>query len=855
MGITRLTISLICLPLLLGAAFLIPQPQHVHAIGFSSVEECQKAGYYNCDLYVKYGSGTVTDIAGTALSAVPPLNALKTGLSVAGSVAGSALQTVATSVILPVLSYLLYWIAVLCTNILGVVAWVFDAIVPLSLNSTAYALGFLTTSWGIVLNLANMFFIFILIYLAFVIMLRAETTRTMQTLAWVVAIALVVNFSFFFTRVVIDAGNILAVWLYNGITSLQVIANAQPWGGKTDITAGIMNAVGFFKLMGTYSFAKLDQLGDAKSSFETLIYISTILVSAILIVALAAAAIKFLVRIVGLWFVLIASPVAFVSKTLHQTQHFFDSWFRALIGFSFYPAIFLFMFYILTLVSTGLGQNDLLGQISSLNSSSGTASVVALIGEVVIRLGFMVALLFVGLKIADWITEAVGGLSATLMGKVSSTILGGGFRAGAATGAWALRNTAGRGAQRFAESSFLRGKAQQTGVAGSLWRGVLGTSGWTARKTFDVRNAPGGGLISKTLGVGNIDVGKATTKTFTEQEKKRTERKIAFGEKLKPSKTQIEKEQEAIIKAQTPAQQQALANAAKAYDNAKKKVDEVGDAESRRELKAAKQAFDRMMKPINDEVEKRTGAGNVDSYAQSITTPKATNLWMPSKTAYEAAAKLRDSKNKGGNVLATLKKVSGTKPEDHPVPPGYRWNPETQANEPIPEAQPQHQQQRQQQNTQPQNAPTIISPSDVAPNRLSDEERARRLAPNQTVVGPGGSAFDTRTMQERIAAESNPERRAQLEEDFRLMQEDMRRTFSDVGKAVSEQRGATEKLASAVDHLAQSPKASTQHNAVPYWKPTKQVVSFDEKTMDLFKKISRDVKNLKKKSEDKKDEA
>ena len=100
-------------------------------------------------------------------------------------------------------------------------AWVgaafFSIVVQLSLTSSAYALDFLAQGWTVVRDLANMTFIFILIFIALTIMFRAGTPGTIKTLATVVVVALLVNFSFFFTRVVIDAGNLLAVQFYNAI--------------------------------------------------------------------------------------------------------------------------------------------------------------------------------------------------------------------------------------------------------------------------------------------------------------------------------------------------------------------------------------------------------------------------------------------------------------------------------------------------------------------------------------------------------------------------------------------------------------------------------------------------------------
>ncbi|TSC68474.1 MAG: Uncharacterized protein G01um101456_629 [Parcubacteria group bacterium Gr01-1014_56] len=150
-----------------------------------------------------------------------------TGSNVDCTKAGDAAATTAAKEAgsAPIGNTLAEWISnivyVFTVGLGGLIAYVasyfFNFAVYLSLSSTAYAMNFVTSGWEMTRDLANMAFIFILIYIAVNIMLLAETSDTMKTLVRVIAIALVINFSFFFVRVVIDGGNILAIQFYNGI--------------------------------------------------------------------------------------------------------------------------------------------------------------------------------------------------------------------------------------------------------------------------------------------------------------------------------------------------------------------------------------------------------------------------------------------------------------------------------------------------------------------------------------------------------------------------------------------------------------------------------------------------------------
>ncbi|KKW35970.1 MAG: hypothetical protein UY83_C0001G0001, partial [Candidatus Adlerbacteria bacterium GW2011_GWA1_54_10] len=358
-------------------------------------------------------------------------------------------------------------------------AYFLGLIVQLSLDSSAYALQFLTDAWTVVRDIANMAFIFILIYIAFEIMLGAETAGTMRRLAWVIAIALIVNFSFFITRVVIDAGNILAVQFYNSIPVPAGTPGIGP-GNAKDLSASIMNAVGVQKLYGAGSFesAKL----AAKGTWSGVILFSVVSISLGLILyglffIFLQVGLKFLMRVVALWFVIIASPLALVSKTLKQTEAFYKTWQDYLIKFSFYPAIFLFMFLLLTTFLTQMmdgqqGKNifSTLAGAQSAPGSPGDVVFGALIAGVFIRMAFVVVLLYVGLKAADWVVQQGNGLAQKATGWIGGAMSGVarfGGRQMLRGGGLAFQQGVGRGANRLANQ-----------LSDSRWTNQPGLRGW-----------------------------------------------------------------------------------------------------------------------------------------------------------------------------------------------------------------------------------------------------------------------------------------------------------------------------------------------------------------------------------------
>ncbi len=304
---------------------------------------------------------------------------------------------------------------------------VFNIGVQMSLQSAAYSQLFLTSGWGAARDIANMLFIFILIYIAVTIIYSAETHGTMKTLAAVVVMALLINFSFFITRVVVDAGNILAVQFYNAIPAQpmsQTAANSSLQastlnslglspGDKKDLTASIMETIKVQKLLGQESFKKFTERNGFVTNvlIQVTVYIMVGWIFAILALAFFAVGFKFIIRIIILWFVIIAAPLAFAMRAFASNdiaRKLYNEWQSALLKFSFYPAVFLFMFLIMNYIMQEMGKTgglvpDVFAILSTTapGSTDPAVSLGGAFATVLIRLGFVVIMLLFGLKAAD----------------------------------------------------------------------------------------------------------------------------------------------------------------------------------------------------------------------------------------------------------------------------------------------------------------------------------------------------------------------------------------------------------------------------------------------------------------------
>ena len=357
------------------------------------------------------------------------------------------------------------WIAnivyVFTVGLGGLIAYVasyfFNFAVYLSLSSTAYAMDFVTSGWEMVRDLANMAFIFILIYIAINIMLSAETSDTMKTLVRVIAIALVINFSFFFVRVVIDGGNILATQFYNGIGgphapllkdslskqgvilnnagSAPALLTGASYNAK-DLTISIMGAVGVTDILNTESFKRFVATNNPVTVLITLsfIYICVGIVFGLLAAMFFTIGLKFISRVVVLWLVIIAAPLALVLRAIPNktAEGYFKQWLNALITYSLYPAIFLFLFIIIADFASALAVcseaarangctpsvvGAIFSDINRPNDVGGVAYIASIAANVGIRLGFLMLLLYLALQASNAVSKWGGEIAQNITAK------------------------------------------------------------------------------------------------------------------------------------------------------------------------------------------------------------------------------------------------------------------------------------------------------------------------------------------------------------------------------------------------------------------------------------------------------
>lgn len=217
----------------------------------------------------------------------------------------------------------------------------------------------ITSIWTMVRDLFNILFIFSLVYIGLRIIYDSDDSRTKKMLGMLIAAALLVNFSLYIAKVVVDVSNFTAVQIYSTAT-----------GG----ISGTFQITDYFGLnQGSISGAYMEVLrvptwfnADAGSLGNVFVYsVMMMLFLMFLGFVLAYGALMITVRFIAIIFYLMFSPFMFLGWILPQFQSYATKWWKGFLGYSFFAPVYIFMLYIglysLQQIKTGFGENASFG--------------------------------------------------------------------------------------------------------------------------------------------------------------------------------------------------------------------------------------------------------------------------------------------------------------------------------------------------------------------------------------------------------------------------------------------------------------------------------------------------------------
>ncbi len=278
------------------------------------------------------------------------------------------------------------WFLKISAFFLFTMATLFETSIDYSLNirDLLDQIPIVNLSWAIFRDLANLSFIFILLYASINIILGTNGYNVKAILTKVILVAVFINFSLFFTKITIDISNIVALQFYGKLVSNS---KTKVDDGTSGLTHGLMSSLGlttFFTTAGEKHSTEPQQVVANKSNADRIWRLILTAIMGIVFITvtafvLGAAAIMFVIRSAILIFLMMLSPLAFAATIIPGYSGEFEKWKTTLFKQAFFAPVYMALFYtvIITLSKWSLGKGgDGLNIETLAANSSGTVEIV-----------------------------------------------------------------------------------------------------------------------------------------------------------------------------------------------------------------------------------------------------------------------------------------------------------------------------------------------------------------------------------------------------------------------------------------------------------------------------------------------
>jgi hypothetical protein len=231
------------------------------------------------------------------------------------------------------------------------ILWLANYIFALSLKisildfHTYASLPPVNVAWKVLRDLVNMFFVVILLYAAFSAVFNISNNWK-KTVAQVIIVALLINFSIIIPKIVIDASNILALQAYNSLGEPMTPEHPDMRDVGKTITSNLDGVIK--QLSGGDPSDDPSKAVTQSTRVDKMAVIVGKFGAAILLVImafiLAAGAIMFLARTITLVMLIIFSPIVFLALMAPYFNSYAKQWRESLISQSIFAPAFLIPF-------------------------------------------------------------------------------------------------------------------------------------------------------------------------------------------------------------------------------------------------------------------------------------------------------------------------------------------------------------------------------------------------------------------------------------------------------------------------------------------------------------------------------
>lgn len=277
--------------------------------------------------------------------------------------------------------------------ILGLVGMLFNMSLNFTLNigelflNSSFGLGgaqgAIYVGWSTIRNFINILFIFVLLYVAISTIIQSDKYGAKKMITKIVVAALLINFSLFFTKAVIDLSNILALQFYARILESAKNVNAGQNTDRLDggLSSAMLNAMGLESMWTANGLKYSPENSDAAQFASALsldayqlftlsmaggFFIYTF--ALVLFVGLA----HFLTRTIVLLFLMITSPIGFIGGAIPGLGSVADDWKKRLTKNAIFAPVYMAVLFVICQIMFGGARGDIVGGGNFVNLLIGT---------------------------------------------------------------------------------------------------------------------------------------------------------------------------------------------------------------------------------------------------------------------------------------------------------------------------------------------------------------------------------------------------------------------------------------------------------------------------------------------------
>ncbi|GIW68292.1 MAG: hypothetical protein KatS3mg099_240 [Candidatus Parcubacteria bacterium] len=306
-------------------------------------------------------------------------------------------------------------------------------------------------AWTLTRDIVNIFLIFGILYTGALLILGVQKGEYLRTVAYIIIAALLVNFSLFFTKFVIEISNMAAIQIYKTTVNEGEQGCATATAGSSFLATLLYCASGgyagaFFHELNLTSLYQEEKPVNGNAGLnaedykrQAAMFFGGAVFLVVLGVVLLSAGLMLLVRFLYLLILMILSPFAFVAWAIPNLQGYWNMWWGKLLRESFFAPLFFLGLWVTLLFINRIKTTFSNDSITYAQAFTGEMQGYALVFLFAVAIGLLWGSLMLARKVsASWGDERfskVHGFLQNNKGKMFAATMGFGLSGGSALGA------------------------------------------------------------------------------------------------------------------------------------------------------------------------------------------------------------------------------------------------------------------------------------------------------------------------------------------------------------------------------------------------------------------------------------